>query len=282
MSDLLRHPGAVPHCPDCGGLGVVVVRKGARLVSAPCSCRQPTCPACGDEGILLTSDGRHSPCDCARVGRRATRFDQAALPGRYTHATLGSLAQDDPANLPVAQRVREWVEAWDPKDPPPGLVLHGPVGRGKTHYLVAAARSLTLHRGAHVRFVEFSHLIADLKASFDRGQGSAALMDGLGEVDILILDELGKGRQTEFEDQMIDDLISRRYNAGLPVLASTNYTPREATGTRFANNAQPNAAGPTLGDRLGDRVYSRLREMCRFYPLGGDADLRTTSRRARW
>jgi len=276
----LRHPAASADCPTCGGLGLEIVRKGARLVAKPCSCRLAVCPACQGQAVVVDGPDMRA-CDCARVDRRGRMFDEAGLPGRYTQATLSSLASGPETHQAVAHRVRDWVEAWDRHDPPPGLVLYGPVGRGKTHTVVAAARALVLHRGARVRFLEFTHLIADLKAAFDRGEGAAQLVAGLGEVDVLVIDELGKGRLTEFEDQMLDDLVSRRYNAGLPVLATTNYDPREAGGVRVTNLADPRHQ-PTLGDRVGDRVFSRLKEMCRFYPLSGDADLRRTSRRARW
>ncbi len=278
----LRHPGASADCPVCGGLGLEIVRDKARLIATPCRCRLDVCPACEDRAVVIDPDGVMRACTCARVARRARRFDEAGLPGRYGAATLASLADTEPANATAASRVREWAESWTAHDPPPGLVLYGPVGRGKTHFVVAAARTLLLTRGARVRFLEFTHLIADLKAAFDRGEGASSLLDGLGEIDVLVLDELGKGRLTEFEDQMLDDLISRRYNAGLPILATTNYDPREPTGQRTANLARPGGPQPTLGDRVGDRVFSRLREMCRFYPLGGEDDLRTTSRKARW
>lgn len=276
----LLHPAASTDCPLCGGLGLRVERQGPHLVARPCTCCLAVCPACHGQSVV-TEGGVVRACDCARVQRRARMFDEAGLPGRYTDATLSSLADGPEANQAVAQRVRDWVTSWTPRDPPPGLVLYGPVGRGKTHAVVAAARSLVLHRGARVRFLEFTHLIADLKAAFDRGEGAAQLVEGLGEVDVLVIDELGKGRLTEFEDQMLDDLVSRRYNAGLPILATTNYDPREAGGVRVTNLADPRHQ-PTLGDRVGDRVFSRLKEMCRFYPLSGEEDLRRTSHRARW
>ena len=68
----------------------------------------------------------------------------------------------------------------------------------------------------------FSHLLADLKSGFDRGVGASSLLDPLVQVDVLAIDELGKGRNTEFEGTVLDELVSRRYNAAAPIIGTTN------------------------------------------------------------
>ncbi len=98
------------------------------------------------------------------------------------------------------------------------------------------------------------------------------------KVEVLAIDELGKGRNTEFEGTIVDELVSRRYNAGKPILGTTNYEPEAARGL-----AAPNLAGgaaPSLPDRVGPRVYSRLEEMCDFVEVPGE-DFRTKLREDR-
>src|SRR5690606_29794257 len=155
-----------------------------------------------------------------------------------------------------------------------GLVLYGEVGRGKTHLMVGMLRELIFDFGVSARFVEFSHLIADMKSSFEHGQGASSLVDPLVRVDVLAIDELGKGRNTACEGTVLDELISRRYNAAATILAPNHYPPGAATG-RAAPNLASETERPALADRVGDRVYSRLREMCDFVPLKGD-DYRVT------
>ena len=123
--------------------------------------------------------------------------------------------------------------------------------------------------GVTVRFVEFSHLVGDIKAGFDAGRGSHTSLDPLVRVDVLVIDELGKGRNTEFEGTVVDELVSRRYNAAGTILATTNYAPGAATGKAAPNFASARPAAPSLADRVGDRVYSRLREMSDFVPCDG-------------
>lgn len=169
--------------------------------------------------------------------------------------------------------VSRWLEEYRPREENRGLVLHGKVGRGKTHLMVAMLRELVFRHGISVRFVEFSHLLADLKAGFDQNLGAARLIDPLVAVDVLAIDELGKGRNTEFEGTVLDELISRRYNSAATILATTNYAPdAKPTGRSVANAAEVamgTRAAPSLPDRVGARVHSRLQEMCDFLPVDG-------------
>ncbi len=180
--------------------------------------------------------------------------------------------------------VSRWLEQYQPGEENRGLILYGKVGRGKTHLMVALLQELIFRYGVRVRFVEFSHLLADLKSGFDHGLGTARLIDPLVQVDVLAIDELGKGRNTEFEGTVLDELISRRYNAAATILATTNYPPDgPPTGDAIANAAAialQAAPVPTLVDRVGARVHSRLQEMCDFLPVDGP-DFRALLRHAR-
>jgi len=85
---------------------------------------------------------------------------------------------------------------------------------------------------------------------------------------VLAIDELGKGRNTEFEGTVLDELVSRRYNAGRTILATTNYTPGVSQG--IATPEFATGKRPALIDRVGDRVYSRLVEMCSMVQIEGE------------
>jgi DNA replication protein DnaC len=267
----VRHPGANPSCTACAGLGLTVARRGAWLTAVPCTCIPGPCPTCGGSGYLATtSEGRRKlvPCACQEVARRAARFDLARFPARYERATLGADAASGPALV-----ARSFVRDWAPGAP--GLLFNGDVGTGKTHLAVAIGRALVLDRGASVRFVEFSHLLADLRTSFEVG-GAHELLEPLATCDVLVVDEIGKGRNTEFEGTVLDELVSRRYNAAATIVGTTNYAKGPATGRGVANAALPEAR-PALVDRVGERVASRLNEMCTFVPCLGD-DLRKAAR----
>ena len=99
----------------------------------------------------------------------------------------------------------------------------------------------------------------------------------LSEVQVLAIDEMGKGRGSQFEMETLDELIARRYNAGRTTLFATNYSleperksvrTAAPSGYRTTEDAK-NAARDVelLRERVGERIYSRLCEMCGFVEL---------------
>jgi DNA replication protein DnaC len=206
-------------------------------------------------------------------------FNEVKLPGRYHGATLASF-EVGKGQGPSFVAANTYVKQFSKHEENRGLILTGQVGRGKTHLMIGILKELVLRYGVTARFVEFSHLLADLKVSFDRRHGAADILQPLSKVQVLAIDELGKGRNTAFEGTILDEIVSRRYNAGSTILATTNFQPGPSSGQATSNLATPGLDAPRLVDRVGDRVYSRLREVCDFIPVKGE-DYRELSRRNR-
>jgi DNA replication protein DnaC len=267
---IFAHPGVNKGCPRCQGAAYIVTRHGERAVAQLCPC-VGTCPKCTGTGWTTdTETKRLVRCRCQRFLGRIASFNEAMIPARHADSTLANFEPSQASHLPLRQALLDRVRQWEAGKANRGFVLWGEVGRGKTHLMVGVLRELIFEHGITARFIEFSHLLADLKAGFDRGQGPGSLIDPLVRVDVLAVDEMGKGRNTEFEGTVLDELISRRYNALGPILGTTNYTPGPATGHAVANAAMPDASRPALSDRVSERVYSRLVEMVDFIHLDGE------------
>lgn len=279
----LTHPSAQPACPDCRGVGFRVEAAGMFAAASLCDCIGE-CPVCRGTRFVRVGEGRLAPrrrCDCSMFEARLERYTEARIPSRYADATLASFDGRRRGRMACFVALNQYLKEFAPGHPNRGIVLHGEVGRGKTHLMVAVMAEMILRFGVTARFVEFSHLLADLKSGFGKGVGSGDLISPLSRVEVLAIDELGKGRNTEFEGTVVDELISRRYNSSGTLLATTNYGPGAPTGIAAPNLATAGraaAATPLLVDRIGDRVYSRLRHMCDFIPVGGD-DYREIVRR---
>lgn len=279
----LPPPEAAPvsgrqNCPDCHGDGYTVAPGDTWALATKCHC-VPVCPRCQGSGrVTVRRDGADltGRCRCQQLPDRMDHFRFAQIPARHAHATLqgffaGAIQHSDAEKRSaLLDGVHPWLAAYDPAATGTrGLILHGPVGRGKTHLLVGVLRELVFMHGAVVRFVEFSRLLGQLKEGYSRGKGDTQLLTELAQVPILAIDELGKGRLTDWELAIIDEIISRRYNALRCTMATTNYVPKPGTGVRQDNLANVDGARQTLGDRVGDRVFSRLREMSSFVHVGG-------------
>lgn len=274
--DLPAVPRPDPRCPDCRGEGYAVAGHHDHAQATLCTCT-PACQRCHGTGRVVVTDEasvRTGRCQCQRIPDRVGRFNLAGIPGRYASATLVSFAQGanrvgDIEKTRAQTGVFRWLGQFDPAAESRGLVLHGDVGRGKTHLLVGLVRTLIFEHGVAARFIEFTRLLSMLKEGYSAGRSDAPLLAELGNVPVLAIDELGKGRLTDWELSIIDEVVSRRYNAMGCTLGTTNFRPGAPTGAEPPNAAAVTTHPQTLGDRVGERVYSRLREMCDFVEVGG-------------
>ena len=275
-----------PTCPH----PAVVVRADGEHCRAEFETPAEACALCrGAEGLSVReADGYEvfRPCARRKARSRIDLFNAARVGRRYVEATFESYRPANRSQADALDAATFWTAQHGlRRGARGGLLFWGPVGTGKTHLALSVFRALTLHHGVPCRFVDYGNLLMDLKRSFraEAGTSEAAIMLPLVEVDVLVVDELGKGRDTEWELTVLDDLISRRYNADRVTLFTTNLsaTPRPNRGAglnpsydqRRAESAV--AGGGTLEERLDARIYSRLCEMCDFIHVDG-GDFRRT------
>lgn len=132
----------------------------------------------------------------------------------------------------------------------PSLLLLGPTGVGKTYEAHAAIRELAV-TGVVARWTVVT--AADLygKLRVRHGVDSEAEFQKFQNATILLIDDLGASKVTEFTEDVNFRLINHRYENALPTLLTSNVVPKE------------------LSARLGDRVASRLVEMCERVVITG-------------
>lgn len=157
----------------------------------------------------------------------------------------------------------------------------GRPGLGKTHLAVAVIKDLTLDKGMECKFVDFFQLLSDIRFGYSQNLSEQAIINPFVAAPVLVIDELAKGRNTEWELTMLDQIISSRYNAANKItLFTTNYLDQEANPKKggkgdsyieigSGNGRKALSGEETLQDKVGERIYSRLVEMCRFVKLEG-------------
>ena len=88
------------------------------------------------------------------------------------------------------------------------------------------------------------------------------------EAELLVLDELGAVKPTEWVWDTVSLILNTRYNDMRTTIITTNLSDAPAAGA--AGDLRKSAREETLGDRIGERMRSRLHEMCRKVELQGE------------
>ncbi|SFB60167.1 ATP-binding protein [Azotobacter beijerinckii] len=123
------------------------------------------------------------------------------------------------------------------------MLMLGKVGTGKTHLAVAIANFLIHERGISAIYRTVGGIIDEIRSTYDGGKGGEAeIMKILVGSDLLVLDEVGATKATDFELATLFRIINGRYEQCLPTIIVSNLGPKE------------------LPAALGERCVDRLRE----------------------
>ena len=255
-------------CDDCNWSGYTISNSDTSARAILCSCLEQ-CPHCeGTGSILSQKDGGYSyvaPCHfCGVIRRNVKLYNVAQVPAKYSHVVQVDAGLEPKRMNPSLQRAlkyakEEFVKKYPTKD---GFLLMGPSGLGKTHLAVGTISELTLKHGVKCMFKDFFYLLSELKQAYSEGTPENDVIEPLVEADVLVIDELGKGRSNEWELNILDQLISKRYNASKKTLITTNYITYDIA-------KEIGDSHEILEVRVGERIASRLHEMCEFLYLKG-------------
>ncbi len=247
-----------------------------------------TCAKCQGSGwVIVEREGLSGAerCECESEGRSDRVLEQANIPLNYTKASIDNfvIPRDNPvAGTPLAEvvmKVRRYVREFPPPDKP-GLLFIGNPGTGKTHLAVAALREL-ISRGFEGVFFDYQNLLDRIRSSFDPASMTSnrdAYRKAL-DTDILLLDDLGAHRVTDFVEDMVTSLITQRCNERKALIATTNLRDPEVGDRRGTALEGDINSRYFLEERIGMRARSRLFEMCRIVCMPKIEDYRIRTKR---
>lgn len=218
-------------CRICDGKRQTVITppfEGAKPRTVRCWCNCPT-----EQDKLkaqekqIQMEQRRSVCFQGVEEMRAWTFDKDDGKGNQQ---LVAAAKKYAADFP--QHLKDGM----------GLLYYGPVGTGKT-FLAGCIANAVLAQGYRVRLTNFAKVADEIWTADDK----AGYIADLCRYDLLILDDLGAERKSEYMQEMVYKIVNARYVAGAPVIVTTNLTTDELTKTADIGYA---------------RTYDRLLEKC--------------------
>lgn len=173
------------------------------------------------------------------------RTEACMIPRRFSDKTFENYAKDTESRGRNFQACKDYADNFkDHFRAGRCMIMSGSVGTGKTHLAIAIAKQVLADLGATVRYTTVSNLLAEMKATYggDSKRTDQHVMDEMTDPNLLILDEVGTTKQSEFEMSTIFSLINTRYECMFPTIVISNLGLSQ------------------ISDAIGERCYDRLRE----------------------
>ena len=221
------------------------------------------CQLCYGTGMEFVKGKGVRPCECRKPEAHTRLLEIARIPRRYDTCHFGSYIASNTSQeraFRFASRLAMEFPAVER-----GLLLMGNVGVGKTHLAVSILKGLT-ERGFNCLFYEFGALLKEIQGSYNPVSKASELsvLSPVLEAEILVLDELGASKPTDWVRDTMAHVINTRYNNKKLTIFTTNHL-----------DSPKSQREETLEDRIGVRLRSRLFEMCKTISISGE-DFRKT------
>jgi DNA replication protein DnaC len=239
------------------------------------------CQVCAGSGwkpVPGRPDAGVTRCDCQLRARGGAMIAAARIPKRYEHCELSNFTTDfagaDRSAALAQISGSRFVQEFDPRDGA-GLLLVGGIGTGKTHLAVGILKELIAARGSACLFCDYRELLKQIQNSYNDSVKATELqvLRPVFEADVLLLDELGAVKPSEWVWDTVSLILNTRYNDKRTTIITTNFADEPAaSAARSSSSLSPARAAAreeTLGDRIGERMRSRLHEMCRIVKMDG-------------
>ena len=219
------------------------------------------CSICNDtHWKSIEHDGmeRVVRCDCWRDDLVSRLMSEARIPPRFARAELDNFEHDMDTQRAAWRKAVAFVEAFPVVDR--GLLLYGPHGVGKTHLSVGILKACVRTKGARGFFFETRELLRLVRDTYNRSveETEMEVLKPLLYADLLVLDDLGAERTSEWVQETLGLVVNTRYNARRPTIFTSNLV-----------DSPDNTDPRSFIFQLGARTRSRLIEMCDWIEIQG-------------
>lgn len=217
-----------------------------------------SCSICGGSGwIIEDNNGKREAlrCRCQFEKFKSIHLKASKIPVRYKKCKFSNFQTETVTQLKALKECKEFFYSFPFVEN--GLLLYGPPGTGKTHLAVATLRNVILYKGINALFCDFRNLLIDIKSTFETRQSSTEILEAALKVPLLVLDDIGAERNTDWAKDILSTIVNYRYVNSLPTVITTNLRFDRSTDDSFAT-------------KFDGRTESRIYEMCKILRVDGN------------
>lgn len=155
---------------------------------------------------------------------------------------------------PMIAKAKRYVDKWgEMSQNNIGLIFWGNTGNGKTFTAACIANAL-IDKGVPVLVTSFSKILAAVTGMYSEDR--VRYIESLSEFKLLVIDDLGAERQSEYALEQVYSVIDQRYKSKLPIIITTNIPLDELKNPKNMDY---------------QRIYDRVLEMCVPMQFRGDS-----------
>lgn len=229
-------------CEFCGAALEALTVFQEIVITKPCNCFQAVTSR-EETALLEQNQEAHKKALLEKNLNNSIRKMFGELPERFRDRTFETF-KETPQNSAALKDSKQFSEEF-PKHS--GLLFIGPVGTGKTH-LAAAIAHEQIKKRRSVLFGTVPSLLSRIKATYsDDHETEREVMSVFFRCSLLVLDDLGKEKVSEWVEERLYEIVNGRYERNLPIVITTNVG-LKAVKERYRLN--------------GAAIVSRLHEMC--------------------
>ena len=230
--EFLNDADKLIYCSKCRTPRQCTIEHNSQTITLPIRCK---CQREADEQEEADYQNRQHLIQIERLKANG-------LQDRYLHDYTFENAKG--YNLEEIKKAHRYVTEWDTmKSENRGLLLWGNVGTGKT-YIAACIANALIEKGVSVLMTNFSKILNTLSPMYNGDRN--AFIDSLNQYSLLIIDDLGIERNSEFALEQVFSVIDSRYRCKKPMIITTNLTIDEMNHADLAHT----------------RIYNRILERC--------------------
>ena len=188
---------------------------------------------------------QHAQADARRAKAIADRVAACRIPDRFADKTFWDYSPSSAGQRSNLEKCQAYAENFDTHYADGRcLILSGTVGTGKTHLAIAILKDAAEKQGYAGKYWTVNGLLQVIRSSYEKDSGfsESDVISSVTDTHLLVLDEVGATKQSEFEMATLFNIINSRYEWRLPTIIISNLGPKQ------------------IGEAIGERCFDRLRE----------------------